>query len=278
VHDRAHAALAVLAPQEARELAPEHREEIGDYLLGQPTGAADGLRTRSLLDGSVSARAWANAIADQIEPLASSPLPAIPGRDNGRDPLASPPQRARPRSSSLERAAASLPSSRRAGAALLAVVAAIIAVVVVLVTSGGGSHKRASSAGSTSAPAGSSTAASGARATETKRITLTSPSPASKAVGVAAVLNEGSNYAFYLAAERLPPSKGFFYAVWLYNSPSSHEALSKSPPVGSDGRLQGGSLLPADAAKFHQMILTKETQERPSQPGPIVLRGSFGLH
>jgi hypothetical protein len=42
--------------------------------------------------------------------------------------------------------------------------------------------------------------------------------------------------------------------------------------------LQGGALLPADAAKYHEMIVTKETNERPTRPGQVVLRGSFGLH
>src|SRR5437660_11455904 len=46
VHDRAHAALAVLAPREARGLTPERREEIGDYLLGQSTGAPQPPRAR----------------------------------------------------------------------------------------------------------------------------------------------------------------------------------------------------------------------------------------
>ena len=40
VHDRAHAALAVLAPRQARELTPECRHEIGDYLLGQQAAVA----------------------------------------------------------------------------------------------------------------------------------------------------------------------------------------------------------------------------------------------
>src|SRR5205085_794454 len=120
-----------------------------------------------------------------------------------------------------------------------------------ILLSGGGSHRpTASSAASSraSSTAGGSTGASGSpKATETKRIALTPTDPTSKAFGVAAVLAEANTYAFYLAAEHLQPSHGFFYAVWLYNSPSSHEALSKSPPVGSDGRLQGGALLPADA-------------------------------
>ncbi len=35
VHDRAHAALAVLAPARGAALEPGRREEIGEYLLGQ---------------------------------------------------------------------------------------------------------------------------------------------------------------------------------------------------------------------------------------------------
>ena len=286
VHDRAHAALAVLAPREARALSAERRDEIGDYLLGQRPALADRLRTRSLLDGSHAARAWAGALADELAPLAPGGLPEIP--DGAGPPGEGPPgagdrEPAGPRSGagsstvasagrSAARAAAQLPSSRLGGAILLAVIAAVIVVVVLLATGGGGGHRRSSTA--TGARASSTTP----RASETKRITLTPPNPSSRALGVAAVLQEGSTYAFYLAAERLPPSKGFFYAVWLYNSPTSFEALSKSPPVGSDGRLQGGALLPADAGKYHQMIVTKETNERPTHPGPIVLQGSFGLH
>src|SRR5436305_1750635 len=83
--------------------------------------------------------------------------------------------------------------------------AAVTVVVVLLATGGGGGHRRSSTA--TGARASSTTP----RASETKRITLTPPNPSSRALGVAAVLQEGSTYAFYLAAERLPPSKGFFY-------------------------------------------------------------------
>jgi hypothetical protein len=172
--------------------------------------------------------------------------------------------------------------SRRGGAVLLGLAAAIIAgvIVAVLLLSGGGGRRSPASSSSRggSSSAGSTGGASGApKATETKRIVLTPTNPSSKAYGVAAVLAEGRTYAFYIAAENLRPSRGFFYAVWLYNSPTSHEALSKSPPVGSDGRLQGGALLPSDASRYHELILTRETNERPTAPGPIVLRGSFAL-
>jgi sigma-70-like protein len=280
VHDRAHAALAVLAPREARTLSAERREEIGDYLLGQRPGLGDRLRTRSLLDGSAPAQAWAKAVAEELTPLAPGALPEIPDAGPpGEGDRASAGQPDGPGSSAVSsagrsaaRAAAQLPSSRVGGAILLAAIAAIIVVVVLLTTGGGGGHRRTSSAN------GARASTTTPRASETKRLTLTSPNPSGRALGVAAVLQEGSTYAFYLAAEHLPPSKGFFYAVWLYNSPTSFEALSKSPAVGSDGRLQGGALLPADAGNYHQMIVTKETNERPTRPGAIVLRGSFGLH
>ena len=52
VHDRAQAALAVLAPRQARELTAEQRESIGDYLLGQQPGVAERLATRTSLESS----------------------------------------------------------------------------------------------------------------------------------------------------------------------------------------------------------------------------------
>jgi Sigma-70, region 4 len=274
VHDRAHAALAVLAPREARELSAERREEIGDYLLGQRDGLGERMRTRSLLDGSPAAQAWARALAAELAPLSPAGLPEIP---DGAGPAEQGDARGGPDGG--ERAGPGrpqLPSSRVGGAILLAVIAAVVVAVVLLTTGGGSSHRRQ---GASATQGGATSTSTTPRATETKRLALAPPGGASanKPLGVAAVLQEGSTYAFYLAAERLPPSTGFFYAVWLYNSPTSFEALSKSPAVGSDGRLQGGSLLPADASRFHQMLVTRETSERPSRPGPFVLSGSFGL-
>jgi hypothetical protein len=290
VHDRAHAALAVLAARQARELPAERREEIGDYLLGQRTGVAERLATRSYLAGSAPARDWAGALAGELAPLAGDALPEIPvGAEDATSQIAAdaaprpatgadPPRR--PRSSA--------PRSRLGGALLLgAIVAVVVAAVVLIADSGGGSGKPANAASSSagaettgSSTSTGSTAKQGAKAKEERRITLRPPDPASKAVGVAEVLSEGKQYAFYLAAEHLAPSKGkgFFYAVWLYNSPTSHEALSRSPEVGPNGSLQGGALLPADAGKYHTMLLTRETSSRPTSPGPVVLRGSFALH
>lgn len=283
VHDRAHAALTVLAPAQARALSAAQRAEIADYLLGQRTGVAERLATRTYLDGSQPAREWASALADELQPLAGGSLPEIPsGTSDAGGADEAPPSQPTPPGRALPPA----PSSRRAGALLLAALVVIVAVVVVVVVdgSGGGSSSGSStSAGSTasSTAAGTrstTTGASEGKAKEDRRISLASPDPSSKAIAVAEVLSEGSQYAFYLAAEHLPPSKGFYYAVWLYNSPSSFEALSRVPTVGSSGNAQGGALLPKDAGKYHTMLVTRETQSRPTSPGPVVLRGAFGLH
>jgi hypothetical protein len=285
VHDRAHAALAMLAPRQARGLAPERREEVGDYLLGQQPGVAERLATRSYLDGSEPAREWARAISGELAGLAPRPLPEIPegaaatapagGRAAPkltRSPRASTPNGAPPDGSRDRSLGERLPSSRLGGALLLAAIAAAVVVAVVLITGGsGGSHpKKSASGGAASAKTASGPAIA-------QRLTLTSPTPGSKAVGVMDILAEGSRRAFFIDAENLPESKGFFYALWLYNSPTSHRPLSASPPVGSSHRLQGGALLPSDAASYHTVLLTRERSRTPSKPGPIVLSGAFSL-
>jgi hypothetical protein len=294
VHDRAQAALAVLAPGTARELSAERRAEVGDYLLGQQASVGERLATRTYLEGSADARAWATAISAEIQPLSSAPLPEIPTdpAPPAADAVATPaePQRADPQPSPSRAGRAGWvrgphgqSSSRLGGALLLALIAAAVIVAVILIagSGGGSSHSKTTATGSTSSAA-SSTGSTGATSTsggptEDQRLTLTSPDPTSKAAGVVEILSESGKHAFYLAAEHLPPSHGFFYAVWLYNSPSSHQALSKSPPVGSNGRLQGGALLPSNAGDYHTMLLTRETSERPSHPGPVVLSGPFSL-
>jgi hypothetical protein len=289
VHDRAHAALAVLAPRRARELTPERRQEIGDYLLGQQPGVAERLRTRTYLSSFEPARAWAGEISTQLAPLAGASLPEIPagaGISTGTGTGAQRPQRVGDLSSASApaRAAGALStpparsqqSSRLGGAVLLAVlVAAAIAVIVLLTGSGGGSHAKKSS---TNASKTSSTASTKTGPTVENQITLKSPDAKSASVGVVEILVEGGKRAFFIEAQHIPASKGFYYAIWLYNSPSSFLGVSKSPAVGSTHRLAGGSLLPSNAGEFHEMLVTEETTSHPTHPGHVVLRGAFSLH
>jgi Anti-sigma-K factor rskA/Sigma-70, region 4 len=170
--------------------------------------------------------------------------------------------------------------SRRAGALLLGAIVVVIVVAVVLISSGGGKSAGQPTTASTGAASTStaSTSTSAGKPPITKTIALTPIDPTVKANGSAYVLSQKGRYAFYVAARSLPPSSGFFYAVWLYNSPSSAAPLGRAPTVGSDGRMEGGGPLPTNASLYHQLIITHETSTHPGHPGPIVLRGTFGLH
>jgi hypothetical protein len=173
------------------------------------------------------------------------------------------------------RRAASQVSSRRAGALLLGGIVVVIAVAVILISSGGG--KSSSHTPTTTSKATTSTP-SADKPTLDKTITLTATEPELKASGLAYVLSEGNRRAFYVAAQGLPPSSGFFYAVWLYNSPSSSAPLGKAPTVSSNGRMEGGGPLPTNAGSYSRLIITRETSSHPTSPGPIVMSGAFALH
>jgi hypothetical protein len=284
VHDRAHAALAVLAPRQARELTPERRHEIGEYLLGQQAAVAERLRTRTYLGGSAPAQAWAQALAAELAPLAGAALPAIPAvtiasaeesRDRGAGLSPTP---ASGESAFAAPSRGSLPSSRLGGALLLAAILAAVIVAVILLSGGSSSPTKttaASSATKTSSTAKATTTTTGP--TVDQRLKLTSPSPKSRSVGEVEILSEGGKLAFYIVAEHIPRSKGFFYAIWLYNSHTSAEPLSKAPAVGSSHRLAGLAALPANAGDYHEILLTRETSTHPTHPGHVVLRGPFNL-
>ena len=249
VHDRAHAALAVLAPRQARAVPFDQRVEIGDYLLGQQASVGERLRTRTFLAGSEPGRAWAREIAAELAPLAASNLPEIP-------PSAPAPQRLQDLSASAgpplasAAPARSLPSSRLGGAVVLAVIAAAVIVAVVLLSNGGSSHGKGASKTS-------STASTKTGPTVENQITLKPPTSRSGSVGVVDVLAEDGKRAFFIEAQHLPESKGFYYAIWLYNSPTSSLPLSKSPAVGATHRLAGGSLLPTSAGEYREILVTR---------------------
>jgi Sigma-70, region 4 len=283
VHDRAHAALAVLAPHQARALTPARRAEIGDYILGQQAGVAERLRTRAYLAGEESARTWAQAVAGELAPLGvaepadipAAPLTAMPDVRSVAT-LASQARATDAGASWTPGPRVSHPglphSSRLAGAVLLAALVIAVVIAVLIISPGGGSHARsASSTGNTVA------ATTKTGPTRGPQLALHAPSPTSRSVGVVEVLTEGSKRAFYIDAEHLPATRHFFYAIWLYNSHTSAQPVSKSPAVGSNHKLAGGALLPANAGEFHEILLTRETKAHPTRPGHVVLRGAFSL-
>ncbi len=306
VRDRAHSALALLAPRQARELSSAERELVGEYLLGQAdTGQVTA--ARALLESSAPARTWAQALTEELDPLATAPLPEIPGPSEAVVQV--PVQTEAPAAPS--RPDPTTPSSRRGGAIVLGGLAAIVIVAVALIVGlGGGSHTNtATNSSAPSAPSGSTTAstpstgpapaattstpstastttspstsAKSGKATGEPHLdatlTLTSPDPSSKAVGIIEVVSENNEHAFLVAAEHLPPTNGFRYAAWLYNSPTDAFLLGRGPTVGSNGLLKAAGGLPANAAHYGTIVLTEEHSEQPHQPGPIVLSGAFKL-
>jgi hypothetical protein len=297
VHDRAHAALVMLAPREARELSAAQRERVGEYVLGRGEDPAQ-RETRAYLVSSAPARAWAEALAVELAPLAGGPLPEVPVGDATAEGNETP---ASPAAEGEEQAATrAAPTSRVGGMVVLGVVAAaVIAAVVLIVGVGGGgsshtgsstnanSASAASSVATTSStPATTSTTATGTSTSKTAAgephidatLPLTSPNPADKALGIVEVVSRGSQQAFIVVAEHLPPTTGFQYAAWLYNSPSDAVLLGSGPKVGSNGILKAAGGLPANAASFRKIILTEERgTKQPTQPGPIALSGPFKL-
>jgi hypothetical protein len=338
VHDRAHAALAMLAPRQARELSAAQRELVGEYVLGQDDPASRG-ETRAHLESDAPARAWAQALVAELAPLASRPLPEIPAgsasaplpeipttsaaaptiarAQPGATPPAGEPETAPPTPSSTQPLVEPPPaspaaerepqagteaarSSRRGGMIVLGVTAAVVIAAVVLIVGVGGSGSSrpsstaaaSSTPATTSTPAASSTPATSSTSTSSTTgstksktaagepridatIPLTSPNPADKALGIVEVISRGSVRAFLVVAEHLPPTSGFRYAAWLYNSPTDALLLGSGPKVGSNGILKAAGGLPTNASRYGTIVLTEEHSEKPTQPGPIVLSGTF---
>jgi hypothetical protein len=207
-----------------------------------------------------------------VAAAAPSSAPGVPARASGVPPSANGPDAAgEPHEQHAHPAPRSAaPSSRLGGALLLAAIAVAVVVTAILITTGGGSSKH-------TAKRASSTASSKSGPTVGPQLPLTSPSPSSKSSGAVVVLSEKGKRAFYIEAQNLPATHGFYYAIWLYNSPTSAKALSRSPSVGSSHKLAGGSALPANAGEYRELLLTRETESHPTHPGKIVLHGPFKL-
>ncbi len=275
VRARALAALDALGPPTS--VSDADRARIADYLLGQ-LATSEQPPVRDGLADSPQQRAWAQAVSAELGPLASNPLPPIPGRAATPAP---PPNPEAPR------------SSRTGGIVLLSVLAAAIvaAVVIFVIKPGSGSGKhgdpsatvaRVSSAHSSrSSSASSSTTTSASQtAAIVGQINLTPPSGGGRTKGVALVLREGSLKGLGIEAEHVPPTSTkprTAYAVWLYNSPSDAKLLGYfSKGVNKKGALGSTAALPANAAHYKYLIITVETGDKPSKtPGAVLLKGNL---
>jgi hypothetical protein len=213
-------------------------------------------------------------------PTGPGAMPSRPATAGAQPARTAPPAPPAPSESTSARAshnASRLPGSRTGGALLLAGIVVVVVVAVVLIASSGGKGASSGTAVNRTRTGTTTSPASGSARID-KKLTLAAVDPESPASGEAYVLSDGGRHAFYVTAQHLPPSHGFFYAVWLYNSPSSSAPLGRAPSVGSNGRMEGGGPLPSNAADYAKLIVTRETNTRARHPGTIVLSGDFALH
>ena len=173
-------------------------------------------------------------------------------------------------------------TSRRGGYIVLIALAVILAAVIIIIVNGGfGGGSSSSDSGAvsatTSARVTSSTATSTAQPRIEAQINFTPTDSSSHALAVANIIAQGNLKAFALSAQGLAPTSGFAYAVWLYNSESDAKLLGFiDQQVTSNGQAKAIGSLPADAAHYREMVITRETAPRPTQPGPLVLTGQLG--
>ena len=156
------------------------------------------------------------------------------------------------------------------------------AIIVGIVTSGGSSPQpHAGTQPTGTAPATTATTGTGTDATQLlAQLNLTSPGGNSNTVGIAQVVRRGATVGVLIDAQGVPANTTHnAYAVWLYSSPSVHRFVGFVPNlVGKNGKLATEGQLPADAANYHQLLITLETESKPTHPGEVVLSGPFREH
>ncbi|MGH2833435.1 MAG: hypothetical protein ACRDK2_11745, partial [Solirubrobacteraceae bacterium] len=162
VRDRAYAAIVTLGSGEGTSLLRSHREEIGDYLLGQRADLSDS--THSYLLTLSGARAWAETVRTELAGIVSEPLPELPLDEpqpvaQTQSPQPLPAAVEQTDQQPLDVGQPTAPAvSRRGGALLLAAILIAVIVAVVLIANGGGSKSPSTPAASTrSSPSSSST-------------------------------------------------------------------------------------------------------------------------
>ena len=271
VRTRARSAVAVLAP-EANDIAPERRHEIADYLLGQQS-ASQRAATREYLEGSAPGRAWARAASTALARLGGDALPDIPAE---REEVA---QAFDALASRTARQAEVLRSSKLGTRLLIAGAGVVVGIVVILalgLASGDDPESAATTPSPTSTSAAVQTTPSGDRYQIVSQGTLLAPEGGdADAKGQVAIFRfpESNQYRFGLQAAGLTPSqRGWAYGVWLYSSDDKKQFLGfPDTRVGKNGKLETVSDLSPNTPAYGAVLLTRETSDKPTKPGRVVL-------
>jgi hypothetical protein len=290
VRERAHAALAGLAPEQA---PPEGAANgIADWLLGQQD-VATARRTRSSVARAPEAREWAAAVAARLREVEGAKVPKVPAAAKTAD-SAKPAPRPRPRP--LREAAAADPpppapaptsavrqpaaprSSKLGGAILIGVLALLIGGALFLfLRNGDDDGATPSAAEKTATP------------TATPQVVTEVPlagTGGSKAQGLMRVFkrDEDGRLVFALAAEKVPQNRGReVYAVWFTKHGGAARNLGFSQTqVGKDGVFTTGGPQQGQENAFagwlvdyDKIVVARATDAKAKRPGKAVLTGTL---
>jgi hypothetical protein len=282
VRSRAHDALDALGPG-AGGVPSAKRQEIADWLLGQQ-GPDEAAATRAFVDGSPAARAWAQAVASELEPLAGQRLPEIPANGVPSTPPVSEP--IAPAATTDAAAGAPTPFapapsaaprvSRRGGAALIGGALAVIALVLVLVLvvfNGDDKKDNAKNAADTTA----TTTQSQPKVQAQVNLTPPQDAPAKKAIAIVQIVDASGQEAVNAVSQGLPSTSKAAYAIWVYSSPSQAKLIGGFNQKDNNGHLVYQGALPKgfDITSYNEILVTRETSGSPKSPGRVYLRGDI---
>jgi hypothetical protein len=299
VRDRALAGLDALAPEAGRGLAPERRDDVGDYLLGQQDEAARAA-TRAHLAVSAAARDWAQALHAELAPVARDPLPEVPVAavaTNGGGTTTADTSPAEP--AAAAGTPAPLPprptpkapprrSSRLGGALLIGGVAIVLAVLVIVLVNRGGSDNGPSAAvtPTTAAQTGTGTTTSGATSTTPTifgQANLNPTAAGGQARGIGYVVptpDDATGRTLALQINKMPANANDAYAVWLRSANGSTHLLgySQSAIRKNGGTLAVTAALPSNYERYDEVLVTRESRTAAAtRPGPVVASGPLKL-
>lgn len=266
----AHDAVNALGPSGA-EISVSRRDEIADYLLGQQT-ASQRAATREYLEGSSSGRAWARAAAGGLRPLGGS-LPAWTAPPAETEEAFDALDRRTARQEEVQR------SSHIGGRLVFAGLGLVLAIGLLWAFGAFEGTNDAAKAPT----ARTATTETPIRYEPLQTAVLTPPKGSTpKAEGVAVIARRGGSQDLSLAIRalklRASSRQGSAYAIWLYTSPTTAQFIGfPTRLVGNDGALEAAFQLEDDPGAYREVLLTRETREKPTRPGTIILRGPLEL-
>ena len=275
IRTRARSAVAAVGP-DSSEIDGERRDEVADYLLGQQT-ASQRAATREYLQGSAAGRTWARAAAAALAPLGGDSLPEIPAEREEVAEAFEALDRRSARQAEVKR------SSQLGTKLLLGGLGVIVGIAVILALSiGDGDDPETAATTTATAPTQTSraevfTTPTGDEYEITAQGSLIPPEGGdADATGTVAIVRFIDNNQFRLGlnAEGLTPSspRGSAYGVWLYTSDEKKQFLGfPDTRVGKNGKLRTVSDLSPETPAYGAVLVTRETADKPTKPGRIVL-------